>query len=130
MFAFTITVSPYDQESCILGLIRQILGYRLFVLIGWLSVATLFIMPGRIAYFMNAGDYGGVEQALRRRVAPILVLARELDVGEMTSNTSHGHRALSQRLSEVKVERVILDVLVARVMLQVTSQRRRFCKNI
>lgn len=41
MFAFTITISPYDEHSCILGLVGQILGHRLLVLNSFRSAPTL-----------------------------------------------------------------------------------------
>lgn len=41
VFAFTVTISPYDEHSCILGLVGQILGHRLLVLNRSLSAPTL-----------------------------------------------------------------------------------------
>lgn len=66
---------------------------------------------------MDTGDYGSVEQSLRWRVAPILVLARKFDIGKMACDASHCDFTLAQRLSKVKIKRVILDVLISCIVL-------------
>jgi hypothetical protein len=66
---------------------------------------------------MNVGDYGSVEQSLWWRVTPVLVLAGELDIGQVASDACHCDGTLPQILPKVEIKRVVLDVLISRIML-------------
>ena len=71
----------------------------------------------RQSYIVNIGDNRSVEQGLWRWVAPISVLAWEVDAGEVPGNASHGNRAMAQGLSKVEIKDIILDVLSPGVVL-------------
>lgn len=67
---------------------------------------------------MHFGDNRCVEEGLRGRITPVLIFIRELDIGQMAGHAGHGNCALSPMLTKVEIERVVLDVLVSRIMLQ------------
>lgn len=78
----------------------------------------IYLMLGFLATnIMNVGHNWCVEQGLGRRVCPVLVLAGEVNIGQVASDTGHCNGALAPWLPEIKVERVVLYVLVPRVVL-------------
>lgn len=58
-----------------------------------------------------------IEETLGRGILPLLEVWGEFDCGEMTLHGGHGHRAVTPRRTEVEVERVVLDVSIACVVL-------------
>lgn len=68
-------------------------------------------------YIVNTSNYGRTEECLWRRMAPILVLWREVDVGQVAGDTCHGDRAFAPSLAKVKIERVVFDELVPGIVL-------------
>lgn len=69
-------------------------------------------------YLVNARHNWRAEERYGRRGVPVLVLAREGALGEVTRDGGHGDIAGTPRLAPVKAERVVLDILVAGVVLQ------------
>jgi hypothetical protein len=70
---------------------------------------------------MDGRDDGCMEKGLRWWKAPVLVLAGEFQASQMTSHACHGDIAGPETLTEVEVERIVLDVLVACVVLKIVS---------
>lgn len=68
-------------------------------------------------YLVNVGHNRSVKQTLRRRIAPVVVLAGEFDVGQMASDAGHSNRAWAPWLPEIEIEGIIFDVLAPCVVL-------------
>jgi hypothetical protein len=50
-------------------------------------------------------------------MAPILVLWRKVDVGQVAGDTCHGDGAFSPSLAKVKIEGVVFDEFVSSIVL-------------
>ena len=59
------------------------------------------------------------KQPVRRRKLPVLVVGREIEVGQVADDAGHGDCAAAPRRAKVKVEAVVFDVRDARVGLRV-----------
>ena len=66
---------------------------------------------------MDARQHWSVEERLRRRRVPVLIIGRKFNIGQVARDAGHRNGAVAPRLAKVKVERVVLDVLVACVVL-------------
>lgn len=69
-------------------------------------------------YIVDGSQYGSVEQTFWRWMLPVVVLGRELCLGEMTKNSCHGHLTSAPWLAKVKLKAVVLDVFVLRCVLR------------
>lgn len=68
-------------------------------------------------HIVNTGDYGRIKECFWRRMAPILVLWRKIDVGQVAGDTCHGDGAFPPSLAKVKIEGVVFDEFVSGVVL-------------
>lgn len=68
-------------------------------------------------HIVNTSDDGRIEECLWRRMAPILVLWRKVDVGQVAGDTCHGDGAFSPSLAKVKIEGVVFDEFVSSIVL-------------
>jgi hypothetical protein len=116
VLSLSITIGPDDKELGVLGLVGQVLGNGLFVL-ARCSVNNLSERSW-VTHIVHLGHDRCVEERLGRRVTPILVILCKVDVGQVAGDTRHGGIASPPRSTKIKIERVVFDELVARVVLR------------
>lgn len=68
-------------------------------------------------HVVNTSNDGRIEECLWRRMAPILVLWRKVDVGQVAGDTCHGDGAFAPSLAKVKIEGVVFDEFVSGIVL-------------
>lgn len=119
VLALSITIRPDDEVSGAPRLGFDVLGNSFAVLFRGSTTGTND--PGAsIPDETHAGDdcaNRGIEEAVWRRVTPVLEVAGKLDAREVASDGRHGDRAPAQRRAEIVVEVIVLGVGVAGVAL-------------
>ena len=109
VLALSITICPDDEVSGAPRLGFDVLGNSFAVLsTGSTRGAD---DPGSIPDETHAGDdcvNRGIEEAVWRRITPVLEVAGKLDACEVASDGRHGHRALAQWRAKVVIEVIVL----------------------
>lgn len=119
VLALSITIRPDDKVSCAPRLGLDVLRNIFSVLFPGSTRGSYD--PGSVPDETHAGDdcaNRGIEEAVWRRITPVLEVAGELDACEVASDGRHGDRAPAQRWAKVVVEVIVLGVGVACVALR------------